>query len=94
MTPTADRLLRRQEVERRCQLSRATIYRLMRLGQFPEPIRIGLRAVRWSQREINAYLASPRVPGERGSHHERGATTTGWGSCHRPSFNEWALCHE
>ena len=66
MTPTADRLLRRQEVERRCQLSRATIYRLMRAGQFPEPIRIGPRAVRWSLREIDAYLASrPRARGEK-----------------------------
>ena len=66
MTPTADRLLRRQEVERRCQLSRSTIYRLMRAGQFPEPIRIGPRAVRWSQQEIDAYLAGcPRATGER-----------------------------
>ena len=63
---THDRLLRRQEVERRCQLSRSTIYRLMRLGQFPEPIRIGPRAVRWSLREIEAYLAGcPRATGER-----------------------------
>ena len=66
MTPTADRLLRRSEVERRCQISRSTIYRLMRLGQFPEPIRIGPRAVRWSRREIEAYLASrPRATGEK-----------------------------
>ena len=63
---THDRLLRRQEVERRCQLSRSTIYRLMRLGQFPEPIRIGPRAVRWSLREIEAYLADcPRATGGR-----------------------------
>ena len=62
---TYDRLLRRQEVEQLCQLSRSTIYRLMRLGQFPEPIRIGPRAVRWSLREIEFYLAGcPRATGE------------------------------
>ena len=66
MTPTADRLLRRSQVEQLCQLSCSTIYRLMRLGQFPEPIRIGPRAVRWSLREIEAYLAGcPRATGER-----------------------------
>ena len=63
---TPDRLLRRPEVERRCQLGRSTIYRLMRLGQFPEPIKIGRRAVRWSEREVEDWMASrPRATGER-----------------------------
>ena len=61
-----DRLLRRPEVEQRCQLGRSTIYRLMRLGQFPTPIKIGPRAVRWSEREIEDWMASrPRATGER-----------------------------
>ena len=62
----ADRLLRREEVERRCQISRSTIYKLMRVGAFPEPLRIGSRAVRWSQREIEGWIASrPRATGDR-----------------------------
>ncbi len=61
-----DRLLRRQEVERCCQISRSTIYKLMRAGAFPEPLKIGPRAVRWPQSEIEAWLASrPRATGER-----------------------------
>ena len=61
-----DELLTRRDVEKRCRIARTTIYRLMRVGQFPEPIRIGPRAVRWSQREIEAWLASrPRATGER-----------------------------
>ena len=61
-----DRLLKRHDVEKRCQISRSAIYRLMRTGQFPEPIRIGPRAVRWSESEIDAWLASrPRATGER-----------------------------
>ena len=61
-----DRLLRRQEVERRCQIGRSTIYRLMRAGQFPEPLRIGPRAVRWSQRELERWIATrPRATGDQ-----------------------------
>ena len=63
MTDT-DRLLRREEVETRCGLSRSAIYRLMRAGKFPTPIKIGLRAVRWSQSEINEFIAArPRATG-------------------------------
>ena len=60
-----DRLLRREEVEARCGIARTTIYRLMRAGQFPEPLRVGPRAVRWRASEIEAWLASrPRARGE------------------------------
>ena len=60
-----DRLLRREEVEIRCAIARTTIYRLMRCGQFPEPIKIGPRAVRWPESEIDKWLASrPRASGE------------------------------
>ena len=43
--PDHDRLLTRVEVEARCAIARTTIYRLMRCGQFPEPLKIGPRAV-------------------------------------------------
>ena len=63
-----DRLLRREEVETRCGISRTTIYRLMRCGQFPEPIKVGQRAVRWSASEIEGWLAGrPRATGEAGA---------------------------
>ena len=48
------RLLRRQEVEKRCRLSRSTLYRMMRDGEFPEPIKVGARAVCWPELEIDA----------------------------------------
>ena len=61
-----DRLLTRRDVEKWCQIARTTIYRLMRAGQFPEPIRIGPRAVRWLRSEVEAWLASrPRATGDR-----------------------------
>ena len=60
-----DRLLRREDVEVRTGLARSSIYRLMRLGRFPEPLRIGDRAVRWSEAELSTWLASrPKATGE------------------------------
>ena len=57
-------LLTRTEVEARCRIGRSTIYRLMRAGQFPTPIRIGPRAVRWPTSEIDTWLAErPRATG-------------------------------
>ena len=61
-----DCLLRRPEVEAKTGLARSTIYRLMRCGEFPEPLRIGPRAVRWPASEINAWLAQrPRATGDK-----------------------------
>ncbi len=60
-----DRLLRRDEVEERTGLSRSAIYRLMREGEFPTPIKIGPRAVRWPQSELSEFLARcPRATGQ------------------------------
>ena len=60
-----DRLLSRQEVEKRVGLARSSIYRAMRLGLFPLPIKVGQRAVRWPSSEIEAWLSErPRATGE------------------------------
>ena len=58
-------LMTRKEVEARFGLSRSSIYRLMRLGLFPEPIRIGVRAVRWNEADVASWLAAcPRSHGD------------------------------
>ena len=60
-----DRLLRREEVESRVGLKRSSIYREMRAGRFPIPVKVGERAVRWPASEIEAWLAGrPRASGE------------------------------
>ena len=60
----SDKLLRREDVEARTGLSRSSIYRLMRLGKFPEPLKIGENAVRWPESELSAWLADrPRATG-------------------------------
>ena len=58
-------LITRKEVEAQCRITRSTVYRLMRAGEFPEPIRIGPRSIRWRVSEIEAWLADrPRATGE------------------------------
>ena len=49
---TVARLLRRPEVENRTGLSRARIYEKMDEGDFPRPVKIGVRAVAWVESEI------------------------------------------
>ena len=59
-----DRLITRREVENRVGLTRSSLYRLMRAGSFPLPIKIGPKAVRWIEAEISDYIASrPRATG-------------------------------
>lgn len=66
LVSTIDRMLRREEVEERVGISRSAIYRLMRAGEFPAPRRVGLRAVRWSESDLEAWLASrPHATGNK-----------------------------
>ena len=58
----ADRLLRVAEVIELTGLSRVTIHRLRHAGTFPEPLRVGPRAVRWRESELRAWMESqPRA---------------------------------
>ena len=62
---TTERLLNRKEVELATGFSCTSIYRLMRAGKFPEPLKVGERAVRWPESEIVQWLAErPRATGE------------------------------
>ncbi|MCY4421127.1 MAG: AlpA family phage regulatory protein [Gammaproteobacteria bacterium] len=57
-------LLTRTEVEDRCRIGRSTIYRLMRSGDFPKPLQVGTRAVRWVESEIDDWISrQPRAMG-------------------------------
>ena len=60
------RLIRRPEVEDRVGLITATIYRLMRRGQFPKPIEIhGPQCVGWIESEIDEWIAA-KIEAARG----------------------------
>jgi len=53
-----DFLLPRKEVEKLSGLSRATIYRLLKIGKFPRPLSIGTGSVRWRQSDVIAWQQS------------------------------------
>ena len=59
-----DRLLRRRQVEEITGMSRSSIYRLMKDGEFPRAVRIGPSAVRWRTSDITGWLES--LPVARG----------------------------
>ncbi|MBS0194409.1 MAG: AlpA family phage regulatory protein [Proteobacteria bacterium] len=50
-------LLRLPEVRKRCGLSRSEIYRRIRNGSFPPPIKLGASASAWSSAEIDSWIA-------------------------------------
>ena len=59
------RLLNRKQVEGMTGLSRSTLYRQMRTGTFPTPLKVGARAVRWRPHDIVEWLESrPRATGD------------------------------
>lgn len=54
--PSADRLLRIEEVMSRIGLRRTKIYAMIREGGFPEPYKLSPKAARWSEREVAAWI--------------------------------------
>jgi prophage regulatory protein len=50
-------LLRRKQVIDRVGLSRSTLYSYMSKNLFPRPVRIGVRAVAWSEAAIDQWIA-------------------------------------
>ncbi len=58
MDQSIDVQLRVGAVAKIAGISKPSIYRLMKLGMFPRPRRVGLAAVAWSSKEIVEWLAS------------------------------------
>jgi prophage regulatory protein len=50
------RIIKRPDVEKLTGLSRSSIYRLAANGEFPHPVKIGLRAVGWLDSEIANWI--------------------------------------
>ncbi len=53
-----DRMLSRLEVEERTGLSRTTLWRRLRNGEFPLPLKLGSSKIGWLESEIKAWLAT------------------------------------
>ena len=48
-------LLRVKDVERELGISRTTIWRLVKAGAFPTPLRITSKAIAWRRSDIEAW---------------------------------------
>jgi len=53
------KLLRLREVEALAAIGHSKIYRLLAMGRFPRPVRIGGRTVRWRSTDIDAWVEAP-----------------------------------
>ena len=58
MTEMGIQLLRIRDVVKLTALSSSTITRMRNAGQFPQPVKIGSRAVRWRLSDIKAWIES------------------------------------
>ena len=56
MNAEGDRLLSLPEVVRLTGLSRSTLYRKVKEGDFPLPVKLGKRAVGWRESEVIAWI--------------------------------------
>lgn len=65
-SPAADRLLTIHSVIDRCGISKASVYRMMRAGNFPLSTQLipGGRRVGWRQSDIIAWMSDPPSWGE------------------------------
>lgn len=52
----ADTLLTIEEVAVRTRLSKPTIYKLIRRGDFPKQLRLCANKVAWLEREVSAWV--------------------------------------
>jgi prophage regulatory protein len=53
---TQDRLIDIKEVSSLIGMKKPTIYKYIRDGQFPKPIKIGARASRWSYQAVMEWI--------------------------------------
>lgn len=62
----AERLLDKWAVEEKTSLDITTIYRKMKAGTFPQPVRVGKRRVAWRESDIAAWQEGLVVGVRRG----------------------------
>ena len=53
----SERIVRMEELLRRLQISRATVYRWLDEGRFPRPVRLGERTIGWKESSLAGWLA-------------------------------------
>lgn len=55
-------ILKIKQVCKKIGMSRATVYRLLKIDQtFPKPLKLGLAAIGWLESDIEAWLISKKA---------------------------------
>jgi len=54
----SQKLLSLKQVIALVGLAKSTIYRLMEAGDFPRPLKLGSRCVRWLVDDVNAWISN------------------------------------
>lgn len=57
-------LISASEVRRRTSLSRATIWRRVRAGDFPAPVRLGVSRIAWREADVTNWIETRTSAGE------------------------------
>lgn len=63
----AQRLLRLKQVQEKIPLSKPEIYRRLKNGTFPQPVRLSQSVVAWVESELDSWVESKMA--ERGASH-------------------------
>ena len=56
MSESFDRLVRLREIVKLLSISRANVYRLMKIGKFPQSTKLTERTVVWRLSELEAWI--------------------------------------
>ena len=70
-------MVRIGDIEKSIKASRASIYRWVNAGKFPEPVVIGPRTRAWRKSDIESWISSRPIGIQRRNHEEKtsGAST-------------------
>lgn len=75
---TNNKLLDKHQLEERTSLDITTIYRKIKAGTFPEPVRVGKRRVAWRSEDVDAWERQlARGVGVSGPYKHRGVAQSG-----------------
>ena len=67
LSPQADRFLRLREMLWRVGLSRSSVYRLMKAGDFPKQIKLTKNTAVWSENAIIAWMNQQKLHNDNDS---------------------------
>ena len=56
--PALTQLIDMHTIIARTGMSRMTVYRRMKAGEFPQPIKLGERINRWTEGDLEAWIAA------------------------------------